>query len=310
MGNNNPSEYKWIDLVNPDQQKLDKLVEEHSLPAFLVVDCLEPDHLPKYEKHENLDFLILRVFDQDSDEEAKSLRELTRKIAIFAKDNVVITIHRVPLPFLEKAKEKKYRNAGHLLASLIKHSLLTYEKPLENSLELMENIESILGTPASDAEVVHQCFYLRRRSSIFKRMVHMSADVITRMSKDINLPKSVIQDLKEVADDLFYYADDLQENIDNLLTIHLSILSDQLNRESFKTNEVMRLLTVLSMFFMPLNFIVGIYGMNFSQMPFLQSEFGFWGTMIFMALMSFTIYMGFKKKGWLKSSKFSKFAKH
>lgn len=303
MGTNLPSEYNWIDLVNPDQQKLDKLVEDHKLPAFLLVDCLEPDHLPKFEKHENLDFLILRVFDQESDREAKSLRELTRKIAIFAKDNIVITIHRAPLPFLDKAKEKKYRNAGHLLASLIKNSLLTFEKPLEDSLEMMEKIESVLGNQINDSEVVHQCFYLRRRSSIFKRMIHMSADVITRMSKEINLPKSVVQDLKEVSDDLFYYADDLQENVNHLLSIHLSILSDQLNRASFKTSEVMRFLTVLSMFFMPLNFIVGIYGMNFENMPFLKTDFGFWATMVFMGLMSLGIYLGFKRKGWLKSSK-------
>lgn len=299
---NQPSELKWIDLVNPTQSELDKLSADYNLPSYLLLDCLEPDHLPKYERHENLDFLILRIFDEESDNDAKNLRELTRKIAIFYKEQTMITIHRAHLPYLDKVKTKKHKNSGHLLASLIKASLLTYEKPLEKNLELMEQIESSIGEK-HDSAVMQHCFYLRRRSTIFKRMIHMSGDIILKMSKEVTLPKNVIQDLKETVDDLYYYADDLQENINHLLNIHLSMLSDELNRASFKTNEVMRVLTVLSVFFMPLNFIAGVYGMNFSKMPFLDSPYGFWAITAIMMFISFIILFGFKKKGWLRPKK-------
>jgi magnesium transporter len=62
----------------------------------------------------------------------------------------------------------------------------------------------------------------------------------------------------------------------------------------------MRILTVFSAFFLPLTFIVGIYGMNFEGMPELDNPWGYPGVMVFMALVTLVIYLWFRKRGWLK----------
>jgi magnesium transporter len=66
-----------------------------------------------------------------------------------------------------------------------------------------------------------------------------------------------------------------------------------------KTNEVVRVLTVFSVFFMPLTFIVGIYGMNFDFMPELKEKWGYPAALIFMAAVTAIIYFWFKRKKWL-----------
>ena len=68
---------------------------------------------------------------------------------------------------------------------------------------------------------------------------------------------------------------------------------------SQKTNEVMRVLTVFSVFFMPLTFIVGVYGMNFDFMPELRLKWGYPGVMLLMGFITFSIYVWFRRNGWL-----------
>ena len=67
---------------------------------------------------------------------------------------------------------------------------------------------------------------------------------------------------------MHFYADELLEDVNNLLSIQLALASH-------RTNEVVRVLTVFSVFFLPLTFIVGIYGMNFQFMPELRQRWGY-----------------------------------
>jgi magnesium transporter len=66
-----------------------------------------------------------------------------------------------------------------------------------------------------------------------------------------------------------------------------------------RTNDVMRVLTLFSVFFMPLTFIVGIYGMNFEYMPELTKTWGYPAVLILMGLIALMIYTWFKRKKWL-----------
>jgi magnesium transporter len=79
------------------------------------------------------------------------------------------------------------------------------------------------------------------------------------------------------------------ENSNQLMTTYLSI-SDQRN------NEVVRLLTIFSAFFLPLTFIAGVYGMNFDFMPELKWRYGYLFSILFMFLIVLIIYIWFRRK--------------
>ena len=82
------------------------------------------------------------------------------------------------------------------------------------------------------------------------------------------------------------------DNVTNLLNIYISLSSQ-------RTGEVMRVLTVFSVFFMPLTFIVGIYGMNFDVMPELRWPLGYLYVILFMVGVTVSIYLWFRRKGWM-----------
>jgi magnesium transporter len=86
--------------------------------------------------------------------------------------------------------------------------------------------------------------------------------------------------------------EEIYDSSQSLLNIYISLSSQ-------KTNDVMRVLTVFSAFFLPLTFIVGIYGMNFQFMPELSQHYGYPGVLVFMLLLTIIIYQWFNRKGWI-----------
>ncbi len=75
--------FKWIDLSNPSSEELQTIQTEFDLPPSSVQDCLDPVHLPKFERYKNVSFFILRIYDLDASKDADSILDLTRKIAVF-----------------------------------------------------------------------------------------------------------------------------------------------------------------------------------------------------------------------------------
>ena len=96
-----------------------------------------------------------------------------------------------------------------------------------------------------------------------------------------------LQDLKESVSSLILQFEDFLDEANSLLNIYLS-------SNSQKTNEVMKLLTVFSAFFLPLTFLVGVYGMNFKFMPELNWEYGYYLTWGVMLSISIAIFIWFK----------------
>src|SRR5690606_33999442 len=86
--------------------------------------------------------------------------------------------------------------------------------------------------------------------------------------------------------------ENLSENVAQLLNVFFNISSNH-------TNEIMRILTIFSVFFMPITFVAGVYGMNFKNMPELEWYYGYPIAIAIMIVISLAIYLWFKRKGWL-----------
>ncbi|MFZ4712172.1 MAG: CorA family divalent cation transporter [Bacteriovoracaceae bacterium] len=304
---NKEKNFTWIDVISPNLEDLDELATSYKLPKELLHDSIEADHLPKFENIADIDFLILRGYDDcaSQDDELK-VSTLTRKLALFFTKDFLITIHRSEQIHLERVKNLYNRTtenfqAHKLIAKIIKETVLTYDKPIEASLIQFDAIEYAVHKRENEPFIMERIFAVKKENSVYRRMLRMSIEVIHKLQSSNTLPRLLVQDLKEETEDLVFYTEDLSENINNLLNLHMSLISQETNESSFKTNEVMRVLTVLSLFFLPLNLIVGIYGMNFENMPELKTQYGYFFTLGIMASVALGIYLWFRKKGWMKN---------
>lgn len=302
-------QFLWVDILNPSATELQDLSREYHLPESAVFDCLDAEHLPKYERIDDLNFVILRVYDDHAANDADTVQELTRKVAVFQSAGRVITIHRSELQSLTAVKESwRKKDVGHyeclsdrILLQILRNSIESYATPMLQNRNLLEVFEEKVFKHRGDT--FEDGYYLKRRANTFRRMLRLSMDILPRIGEYYTDEASLLQDIKETGDRLIYYAEEFYENINNLVGLHLSLSSYRLTLASHRTNEVVRLLTIFSVFFMPLNLITGIYGMNFEYMPELKSEHGYHLTLAMMAVVSSLIAFYFYKRGLFRGEK-------
>lgn len=287
-------DFEWIDIIDPTVEELTQIAEKYKLHPALVKDCLQPDHLPKYERMENYTFIIFRIHTDTNVAEADTIQLLTHKIAVFYGETFILTVHRreYPLfkPLIGLVQSGKCNNSKELLNALISACLNTYEEPLSKLAKSVDYYEEIVFLRPKKIPLLKGLYYLKRKIDLLKRMLILSFEIIDAIdSAQGDVDTRDIRDQYVKFQNMF---DSLAENIHQLLAIYFSASSQ-------KTNEIMRVLTIFSVFFMPLTFIVGIYGMNFDFMPELGWKMGYPGVMGIMVLITILIYIWFKRKRWL-----------
>jgi len=296
---------RWIDICSFDERDLLALTEEFDLSHLLVRDCMDPEHLPKIARSENHSFIVLRTYDEKSTQEASTIQEISRKIAIFAKDGLIITLHRSPLGWLDHQwqnweKQSDTALPTSILTNLIEECIFSFDDPIDQSAVEMEKLEDRIFQSthmgSTPREMLELAYLLKKKATLFKRLLRLTRDLIPLIYKlgDPNSP--AIQGLKGEADRLYFYADNLVETSNDLTQLSISLTSD-------RTNQVIRVLTIVSIFLMPLNLVVGVYGMNFRFMPELELSWGYPAVLFSMLALSGSIYFLLCKKGWIHSSK-------
>lgn len=284
--------YDWIDIGAPEKSELHEIARRYGLHEALVNDCLQPGHLPKHESLDAYSFIIFRVFMEDNVLEADTVQELTNKVAIFYSDTFIITIHRLEQEFLEAFVKRVHtmRTTQQLLNAVIKACLTTYDSPANRLAETIDIYEEQVFLHNGVAHLLKRLYYLRRKIDLLRRMLLLSRDTIENVDND---PGNVnTRDTRDLYVKLSTIYDSLNDNINQLITVYFSTSSQ-------RTNETMRILTIFSVFFMPLTFIVGVYGMNFKFMPELNYTWGYPAVMVLMVIITTGIYLWFKRKGWL-----------
>jgi len=293
----NPPIPIWLDVADPTGEELDALAHDYRLHSTLVADCLEPLHLPKHEQSGDITFLIVRAFDNDAPEDATSMQTLTRKVTVFLGNRFLITAHRKDQSFLQPILNK-YRGEPdqvYLLAVMLEvltAAVETYQTPLEAAEAQIHLFEAAVLTDQRDAAHWDAIFRTQARLTLIKRMLWHTLNAVQRFvpRSDRNLP--LCQDLRERIESLLFFTDNLLEDLRNLLSVQLSLAAND-------TNDVMRTLAMYSVFFMPLSFIVGVYGMNFEHIPELKWRFGYQALWMGLAIIAFAIYRWFRKKHWI-----------
>ena len=288
--------FRWIDIVNPSLAELQNVATEFSLHPTSVQDCLDPDHLPKVEEFEHFLFIITRIFDQEQKSDADTIQEVSRKIAIFCGKDFIITIHRSEQPFLKILHEKnvlqnKCKNVMHLLYLIMNKVIQSYEQTEDLLAAEIDFYESKIFLKSRVPNLLKNLYQIKRKSSVISRILFLSKSIVHRLQEGERrdpLYRDVLDNFIQIETGY----DQINEQINNLLSLYLSISAQ-------RTNEVIRVLTIFSVFFMPLTFIVGIYGMNFKVMPEIDWQYGYAYAIVLMVAVTIAIYSWFKRKGWL-----------
>lgn len=302
------SKIKWIDHQAPTKDKLIELAPIIGIPRGMLLSCLDPDFLPHLDAYDDVRFLMLRICEKSASNRAATIQDLTTKIAVFIKGNEIYSFHRLPLAELKNISEKMTLKKDEVdlqnfLSLIFEEVILSYDKPLLGLASQTDVFEEKILSPKKFKYFLRDGFVIKRKASAYKKVIKFTSEILNKSVVMMHFDSHQYGYLKEKLDRFQFFAEDVFENIQGLLNIYIAIQSQKTNEASFRTNEIVRVLTVLTLFFLPLNFIAGIFGMNFDNMPLIKTSEGFWMSLLIMAMICLGLLGYVVKKGWLTPSK-------
>jgi len=292
FGNN----VRWIDVNEPGDDELAKLGKDFNLKPSMLHDCFDAEQLPKSETSGELRFQVMRYYSQNSDTQVSSIREISNRISVFSTSAFVITVHLRDIQFVKDMKRKFLDNnlittAPAFAAQLFWEVLQTYHLPAQRLDEQVDFFENNIYKKRLSSSQLQSLYFVKRKSGLINKILLLSNEVLNSFRNDL-IDSTIYEDLKDQHLKFLTIYGQLLEDVNNLLNLYMSLSAQ-------KTNDVMKVLTIISVFFMPLTFIVGVYGMNFTNMPELQSKWGYPVVLVIMALLVGATYYYFKKQKWL-----------
>jgi magnesium transporter len=279
--------FTWIDIENANKKELEVIASKYNLNYFLIKDALDIGHLPKYEQLHQHDFFIFRAYTSNVKLNIDEIGEMSNKIAFFIFDDKLITIHRAHFPFLNLEEEKDIKISEFFL-KIVGFMIDSFKTPTLEISDKITEIEKTIFLKDYRAVLIEELYYIKTQSRILKKIISITEATILK-SQDKYKVSYIYQDIQDALLNLLTVNEESVDNSTHLMNTYLS-LSDQ------KNNEVVRLLTIFSVFFLPLTFIAGIYGMNFKFMPELNWKLGYAFALSLMAIVVIVIYLWFRRK--------------
>ena len=296
-----PEIVDWYDIRGlHDTRLIEALGKTFEIHPLILEDIVDTDQRPKFEEYENGLFLVIRALHFQKSQEKMAVEQ----VAIYFQKGLVVTFQETGSDLFESVRERlqlrkgkiRSRGADYLVYALADVLVDQYYFMLEDIEEVISQLEEeLLDNPD---ETIRERIHLVKRTLIAARKsMSPLREAINRFGKTENEvieenTKLFIRDLYDHTIQVMDMAENYRDMLSGLQDLHLSEIS-------YKMNQVMQVLTVITTVFVPLSFLVGLYGMNFDNMPELHYRYGYfilWGIMI---LVAGGLLLWFRKKRWL-----------
>ncbi|MCA1949638.1 MAG: magnesium/cobalt transporter CorA [Treponema sp.] len=290
----------WINVNGlNDMDSLSKLAKTYCLHNLTLEDILNTEHRPKVEEFEDYLFIIAKAITWNEEKGPEY-----EQISIVLTKNTVITFQEHPGDCFDTIRKRIEVNAGrirkmgsdYLAYALLDSMVDDYFKTLDQLGQRLEDFEN-QAVDETGRHFLKQLQQVKQQVLALRRVIwplRESIATLQRLETEL-ISEELHPFLKDLYDNILQSA----ETIEGYRELIVSIMEVNLSSVSNKMNEVMKVLTIISTIFIPLTFVVGVYGMNFKFMPELEHPLGYpitWSVMILIAL---GMVAFFKRRHWL-----------
>jgi len=289
----------WLDLEDPTESEEEILWEIFNFHHLAIEDCIATHQYPKIDDYGDYLYIIVHAVDYSKTDGAFRTTELD----IFLTPQFVLTFHYQPLRTTTHRRHRLNENdipadrrPALLLYQILDALVHNYGPALEDFEKRISNIEEEI-IARSDPHVLDSIFRFKKEVLNLKRILGPQREVINRLSRgEFKLiPTELRAYYRDVYDEISRYAE-LAENHRDLI---MMALDAYLSATSNRLNEVMRALTLISTIFLPLTFLTGLWGMNFSSIPIASNSLGFYIIVAASVLIGVGMFVFFKYKKWI-----------
>lgn len=292
----------WVNVTKPGEKEIKYLKKKFNFHSLDLKDCLPPLQRPKLEVRPNYLFMILLfpVFNRRTKEIYPS------EIDFFISEDTLVTVHSnkhlTLVDFFKICQKKSYQekylfgSPAILLYEILNRLLLSCYPMLNHiNLDIDQIKKQIFGS--YEKKIVREILIIKSNIVIFRKTIQAHKNVIKKLiinaSQFFSTAKlniyldALVEHTREIWDLLEGY----KESINALHETNESLIS-------YRLNEIMKLLTIISVIMLPAALIANLFGMNTPGLPFVKIPFAFWIVFFIMLLISLGMIRCFKKKGW------------
>lgn len=295
-----PEKVNWLNFKGISQvEQVEKLGRKLGFHSLILEDILHVDQAPKIDIYDDHIFATLKLLTYNPEKDTLE----TDHVSLVLGKNYLISfresLNEVFKPISDRISSSstkvKARKADYLLYYLVDFVVDQYYLVMEVLNDEVEKIENELFEDISD-DIPRRIIQLKRRHTDLKRLIHPLADSIRILKKyETPLVEDYVMDyFNDVLDHLVQFEGSLtarQETLSGLMDLYMSAISN-------KMNKVMYTLTIVAAIFIPLTFLAGIYGMNFTNMPELNYEYGYPILLLIMLGIGIGMFVFMKRKKW------------
>lgn len=301
----------WINIEGlHDVELLRGLGRELGFHPLTLEDVLNCGQRPKIEDYGPYHFMVMKSLRLQEELEVE-------QISFFLSGHYVITLQEVPGDSFEPVRQRIRQGKGqirrmgpdYLAYALIDALIDEFFPVLEAYGERLEDLENTLVVRPTPA-LLRNLHRIKRELLVLRRAAWPERELLSHLQRDeshIISPETQVY-LRDCYDHTIQVIDMVETYRDlaaGMLDVYLSSTSNRMN-------EIMKVLTIISTIFIPLNFIAGVYGMNFDtgvsplNMPELHWYFGYPAALLVMLTVAVALVFYFHKKGWFGSSDLEK----
>lgn len=282
-------------------EKFAKMFNLHELAVDDIVNVHQRSKVEEYDDHL---FVVTRMLIEQNVTE-------TEQLSIFLGKNYVLTFREVPMDCLDSVREKirkgrgRIRNekADYLMYAIIDAVVDSYFPLLTSLADRLDSIEDEILEEEDEDEAPSRMYQIRRDLLTIRRAVWPAREALNSLIRD-TIPL-ISNTTRVYLRDCYDHAVRITDLLDMYREVGSALMEVHYTRASNKLNEVMKVLTIITVLFIPPTLIAGIYGMNFNpeksplNMPELSWYMGYPFALLLMVLVSLGLYVYLYWQGWL-----------
>ncbi len=288
----------WINLDGLNVSPIIEKLQAHFCFHSLIVDDILNDQRPKVEEFEDYLFVTLKMLYKIDGPEVDY-----EQISFVLGKNYLLSFQEKEGDLFDGFRERirldqgrvRRKGADYLLYRLIDIIVENYYNVLDNIGEQIELTEDKINTEPT-AQTFQKIQHLKKELIYLHKALYPLRDALSKMIKDET--KFIDEDNLKYYSDIYDHVIHLIDSLDTYRDLTSSLVDIYINTQNTKLNEVIRLLTIISTIFIPLTFLVGVYGMNFEHFPELHWKYGYLYIWILMIVIAGGMVGFFKYKKW------------
>lgn len=296
-----PNMVDWYDVRGlHDTELIETLGQAFDIHPLVLEDVVDISQRPKLEEYEKGIFFLIRALHF----ERESMEIKTEQVGIYFRKSLAISFQETDTDLFEPVRKRlhagkgriRWRGADYLVYTLLDVIVDRYFEVTEQIEQVIEELEEkILQNPSN--EIREDLHHLKKELLAARKSIAPLREAIGRFSKLESEfvdegSRVFIRDLYDHTIDVIDVVESYRDMLNGLHDLYVSEIS-------FKMNQVMQVLTIITTIFVPLSFLAGLYGMNFANMPELNFQYGYFFLLGVMALLAGLLLWWFRRKKWL-----------